>query len=247
MPLSSNSLIHLTSTIDALEGILSECFRLKYCKEACDWSVERSTMYVPMVSFCDIPLSQIKDHITSYGCYGIGLTKEWAIRNHLNPVLYIEGNSYLAKSYEKALSHISDIETDNDDTKNAYFQLIDIVRYTKNYQGDLIRKGITTKNYRFSDEREWRYIPDLDENCSAFYTDAEFNDKDTRSSAKESISKMRLEFEPNDIKYIIIKDENEITGIINHLRTWAGPKFTMQDVERLTTRIITSEQIRTDM
>lgn len=247
MPLSSNSLIHLTSTLKALEGILSECFRLKYCKETCDWQQERSILYIPMVSFCDIPLSQIKDHISSYGHYGVGLTKEWAIRNQLNPVLYMQKNSNLSKSYEKALSHISDIETDNHETKNAYYQLTDVARYTKNYEGDLERKGEVRKNYRFSDEREWRHIPDLDEKCAAFYTDTEFADDNVRKKAADSISEMRLEFEPNDIKYIIIKDENEITDIINHLRSWAGPKFTMQAVERLVTRIITSDQIRTDM
>jgi len=247
MPLSSNSLIHLTNSLEALEGILSENFRIKYCKESSNWKNSKTTIYVPMVSFCDIPLSQIKDHISNYGCYGIGLTKEWAIRNHLNPVLYMQQNSSLADSYDQALSSLSNKPAKDDATRRFYHQLSDIVRYTKNYEGTLIRKNAPPRNYRFSDEREWRYIPSIDEKCEPYYMDSDFDDPKTKEIAAKSVASMRLKFEPNDIKYLIIKDEIEITGLINHLRTWIGPNFSMQEVERLSTRIMTSEQIRTDI
>ncbi len=98
MPLSSNTLIHFTANKEALKGILADNFKLKYCKEVLNWG-DKSPMelYVPMVSFCDIPLSQIKEHISRYGHYGIGLTREWAVANKLNPVLYIQPGSSLAQ------------------------------------------------------------------------------------------------------------------------------------------------------
>ncbi len=246
MPLSSNSLIHLTKNRTALEGILLDDFQMKYCKETIYFREHSSTIHVPMVSFCDIPLSQIKDHISSYGCYGIGLTREWAIRNHLNPVIYIQKNSSLAHSFEQAISHYENIDPDSPDAINALKRLIDIFRYTKNYEGTLSRSGQPPKKYRFSDEREWRFVPDIDQASEMYYSDTDFTIDNTKEIANKSISNVRLAFEPNDIKYIIINDESEITHFINHLRTAKGAKYSMQDMEKLTSRILTSEQIRTD-
>jgi len=114
-----------------------------------------------MVAFCDIPFSQIIQHVTSYGSYGIGLSKKWAESKGLNPVLYLEKNSNLAsnivENLYKALKEGSPkniIEFTLETQKSR-----DFLRYLKNYQGDLIRSGkITHKDYRFSDEREWRYV-----------------------------------------------------------------------------------------
>lgn len=247
MPLSSNSLIHLTSSRESLEGILLENFRVKYCKETINFREQAAQIHVPMVSFCDIPLSQIKDHISSYGCYGIGMTREWAIRNHLNPVLYIQENSNLAHSFEQTVLHYAGDPSEEDAALDAFKRLTDIARYTKNYEGELVRKNQKKKLYRFSDEREWRYVPDITPNLEMFYLHREFIIGNTKQVANEALSNLRLTFEPNDIKYIIINDESEITHFVNHLRTAQGAKYSLQDVERLTTRILTVEQIRTDI
>lgn len=94
MGLSSNSIIHFTNSSEALKGILRNNFRITYCKETIQLDKQTVTFHVPMVSFCDIPLFEIKNHIDSYGNYGLGLTKEWAIKNKLNPVIYIYGTKF---------------------------------------------------------------------------------------------------------------------------------------------------------
>lgn len=87
MPLSSNSLIHFTKNKSTLCGILENDFKIKYCLETINAKRHQYIGAVPMVSFCDIPLSEVKDHIKKYGAYGIGLSKQWGIKNGLNPVL----------------------------------------------------------------------------------------------------------------------------------------------------------------
>jgi hypothetical protein len=97
MGLSSNSIIHFTNSKESLIGILNDNFKLFYCKENIIIGNRTFEFAVPMVSFCDIPLSEVKAHIEKYGKYGIGLTKEWAEKQKLNPVLYIEKDSFLSK------------------------------------------------------------------------------------------------------------------------------------------------------
>lgn len=245
MALSSNTLTHFTKQKEALLGILQDNFKIFFCKEAVYLGGKRQNFYAPMVSFCDIPMSEIKDHIKKYGSYGIGLTKEWALKNGLNPVLYVAPNSALSTSYRTAMRHFLAVSNESDDgATNEEMALVDVLRYMKNYEGPLERKGERIKNYRFSDEREWRYAPPFtgDEEMlvakSAFETEPEHY--------SEMYSNHRLEFEPNDIKYIIIKDDSEIREVINHLRVAKGKKYSLDEIERLTTRILTTEQIMGD-
>lgn len=106
MQTTSNSLFHFTYSIDILSKIFQTKFYGSYCKEQfeCKSSKEEIlsyTIYVPKISFCDIPEETINKY-TSYGKYCIGLSKEWAKRNRLNPVLYIENNSIIAESFIRA-------------------------------------------------------------------------------------------------------------------------------------------------
>jgi Putative abortive phage resistance protein AbiGi, antitoxin len=48
-----------------------------------------------IVCFCDLPLSNLSEHLNFYGNYGIGLTKEWGIGKGINPVIYLSQASEL--------------------------------------------------------------------------------------------------------------------------------------------------------
>jgi len=248
MSISSNAILHFTNSKETLKDILENNFRIHYCKEEISFGDGNDFhIAVPMVSFCDIPFSQIKTHMEKYGNYGIGLTKEWAKRKKLNPVLYFAKDSYLASSYINFFKeHFKNSEKRksipalSDDSK----RLIDIVRYMKNYENTLIRGKNIYPNYRFYDEREWRYVLDFTDHDQFFYPAN--TDKFDKKTANKSIESYELTFEPNDIKYIIIKDESEINEFINILRNAKGRKFTLDMVEKLNTRIITSTQIIDD-
>lgn len=245
MALSSNTLTHFTKKKDALFGILQDNFKIFFCKEAVFLGGKRQDFFCPMVSFCDIPMSEIKDHINKYGSYGIGLTKEWALRNGLNPVLYVAPNSTLSNSYRTAMRHfVLHPDRSEEDATNEDMALMDVIRYMKNYEGPLDRKGESIKNYRFSDEREWRYAPEYSGDEEMLITIKDFEVDPEKYS--NMYNKYRLKFEPNDIKYIIIKDDSEISEVINHLRQANGKKYTFDEIERLTTRILTTEQIMGD-
>ncbi len=246
MPLSSNTVTHFTQDKESLFGILADNFQINYCLERYKLGNKELAAEIPMISFCDIPLSQIKDHIEKYGKYGIGLSKEWATRMGLNPVLYIEQQSHLANNLCSAMETFLGSYGPNGKLTNSQTYLVDVLRYIKNYQGDLQRKNKKTiKNYRFSDEREWRYSPPHSDTYEMIVPRKEYeSDKENYDA---SIKDLRLRFEPNDIKYIFIKEDSEITDFVDILRRTKGKTYSHQDVERLMTRLLTTEQIMNDI
>jgi Putative abortive phage resistance protein AbiGi, antitoxin len=251
MPLSSNTLIHFTKSKESLLGILQDNFKIFYCKESIQLDQKKLALAVPMVSFCDIPLSEIKDHISKYGNYGIGITKEWGKKMKLNPVLYFSSESSLSVSYKIAHNNLLNRSSNNtvrpDDQNPEQRALLDVARYIKNYEADLTRNGNTINNYRFSDEREWRYVPPHSDAPRMLLNGALLDNEDDKKNTNNHLKDLRLKFEPNDIKYIIINDDSEISEFINHLKNAKGKNYYYHDVERLTTRIITSEQIKSDI
>lgn len=251
MGLSSNTIIHFTKKISSLKGILTSDFSIRYCQEIIQSNSSTIELLIPMVSFCDIPFSQIIQHVNNYGSYGIGLSKKWAEVNGLNPVLYLEKKSNLSNNITENLfptlrgSSPKKIKEFTLETQKSR----DFLRYIKNYQGDLIRAGkLIKKDYRFSDEREWRYVlePSID---YLFYANIKNVPKAEIPKKKEKHNKevksQSLKLTPNDIIYIIIKKESERDGIITTIEKAKG-KFSHTEVKRLTSRIISIEQLKTD-
>lgn len=201
---------------------------------------------VPMVSFCDIPLSQIKDHIRKYGSYGIGLTKEWAKSNRLSPVQYVAADAHYTTSLREIINGTHPTHGDWNKLSDLEKASFNLRRFLKNYEGTLVRKGKSKSNYRFYDEREWRYVPDY---CSDFpmvvdsksyKTDAE------KAHLNQKLSKIRLKFTPEDIKYIIIASDKDIPNLIKFIRDKVGNRCSRLQEDRLITRMITRDQIEHD-
>ncbi|MFU0923178.1 abortive infection system antitoxin AbiGi family protein [Kluyvera sichuanensis] len=76
----SETLFHFTKSSDTLEIILKNGFWPRYCLEDIRWLEFTDVEYVsyPMVCFCDIPLSRISEHVSFYGSFGLGVSKDWA-------------------------------------------------------------------------------------------------------------------------------------------------------------------------
>lgn len=193
--ISANTLFHFTDDISNLLGILKNNFYPRYSLE--DYSAfytksmrERLSYYniaIPMICFCDIPLSSIRNHINIYGKYAVGLTKEWGENNNISPVMYALENSVSAKMIRRTFSrsekciHLSNQHFDKLLSKNPNYKLdskdrlidrfslelaridnrlLEIMAFTKKYKGTFSRNGKKLRNVCFYDEREWRYSPD---------------------------------------------------------------------------------------
>lgn len=157
-PLSANSLFHFTNRLDNLVNILKQEFRPRFCLE--DFSLlfpprpdDKGEWAVPMVCFCDLPLSQTGFHLSVYGDYGIGLTKEWGKRNGISPVLYAYPGSILTTKFSAMLRAASEADT-SDEGPGLLNDFYDLMCFVKPYEGDLWREERVIPNVRFYNERE---------------------------------------------------------------------------------------------
>jgi len=255
MALSTNSVIHYTNSLENLVGIIkAQGFRIKYCSENLDITFEHPlSSAFPMVSFCDIPLSEVKIHIDSYGSFGIGLNKFWAKSQALNPVLYLERESSLSAHITKQVGKIMDTLDTLSDGKQPSSADLDLTRdlpilmsYLKNYEGRLVRGTVNSDNYRFYDEREWRYIPTIEELDGAPYVVQGIQYSEDKDGYNSKLADKYLKFRHTDISYIIVDSENDIPEILTTLNEVFEDICTSKDLKILSTKIITKNQIYND-
>lgn len=122
MKIMSDYIIHLVEDIERVEEILKEGYVPNFHKEDLSLSSEPADKFVfgiPMTSFADVDLENIKPLMGEYGNYGIVMSKQWALNsNNISPVHYISDERYLKEI----------IYMIKDDKLTP-----DFIRYTKKY------------------------------------------------------------------------------------------------------------------
>lgn len=254
--ISANTLFHFTKSIDNLRNILTHTFSPRYCLEHIDTAPgDNLDLAIPMVCFCDIPLSQIKDHVDTYGEYAIGLSKEWAMSNGISPVLYLYKESITHQTFSKIFNGVftsdkieySNTKTVKDSSTLAFYSLI---YFTKSYKGKMWRDGKLIRNITFYNEREWRFVPKFSDifkfGARLGLKKSIYNNKVERQSLDEKLEDIKIRFTPKDIKYIIVSKETERLETINMIKYIKGEPFSEDEVNELNSKIISVEQIRED-
>jgi hypothetical protein len=95
---------------------------------------------------------------------------------------------------------------------------------------------------------EWRYVailPDDDRYRKGMQKSIFLNDE-TRQASNQSLAEAsRISFEPNDIKYLIVRREEEIVPLIREVEHIKS-KFSFDEVKLVSSRVISAEQISAD-
>ena len=246
MPLSANTLFHFTKDRESLLSILKTKFYPRACFEpSVIPDILRMRMAIPMVCFCDIPLSQISEHAKKYGNYGIGLKKEWAIEQGVTPVLYVHKNSLIPRTIATEIKGLRPAKA-ADFTDEQMKHLMDLIRPVMMMKPYEIYSNELKQIVRYYDEREWRYIPPSDyPNGPDFLFESMVKDNqlDIFNKSKE---KYGVEFNPDVINYILVDKEEEILPFKRNVVNIKG-NFAYDSVELLTTRILSMDRIKQDM
>jgi hypothetical protein len=243
-------IFHFADKAAALKGILKEqAFFPSYARERIENLLGPDKEFgVPMVSFCDLRLSELPVHMEKYGHFGIGLTKEWALRSQLNPVAYVNKSSEFTSGLLRAIDWLwEQFEATQDDYRGLverqlrYMDTMNTLRYIKNYEGTLIRRRHKPRNYRFADEREWRHVlHHATPNVLAFLSPKLMGQKDFFNA---QLRPFKLPYSPADVKYLLVPSEAQIPAL---RKTIESLGISLTDQSHLLARIITSEQVETD-
>lgn len=175
-PINASSLLHFTKSMDALKGILEKGFRFSYCCEKVSATINMNELHpeganffrpsphinshiaIPMICFCDIPLTRAKLHSDTYGKFIVGVDKDMAITvfgDNINPVMY-----RTSQTIGLALHDLSVIKATIDNVDGCYNykrSLNQLIGNTKPYNGT-----VNGKDYCFYNEREWRILIPFD-------------------------------------------------------------------------------------
>lgn len=249
MPISTNTVFHFTNSFENIVSILENTFRPHFCLEDLtvvmpDRSHEADLVFaVPMVCFCDIPLSQATPHLKHYGPYGIGLSKKWAMQAGLCPVLYIVQNSPLASRLFLIINKLSTLPRDKIGNSPEIDDFHDFSSYLKPYAG-FSPKGDSKKEQRFYNEREWRFVPDLSGHPLRYgIAKDEFMDEAKRETANKYLwNNFTLPFALSDVEYLIVHQKKEIA----HMSEIIKKMLSKTDGQESPPVIISSKQIRQD-
>lgn len=200
--LSANTLFHFTKKFEWLVKIVRCKFKPRLVLENYDsMGFVNMKFAAPMVCYCDIRLSQIYSHMEEYGYFGIGLTKEWGIKNGLNPLLYVpSGNSSLLKTYQEFFTR---------DNKN-YNEIMKLLFYLKPYRGPQYNEKAKEERIRnFYNEREWRYLY-FEESDFWPIKEDEYNCVEKRDLINASLQQVDgMNFEISDIRYILVESDEQ--------------------------------------
>ncbi|WP_461787844.1 abortive infection system antitoxin AbiGi family protein [Pedobacter sp.] len=212
-----SSIIHFTKEYNVLKSILTDCsFKLKYCREVFYLADKVSSSAVhPMVSFSEQIIKNIDKKNITYGKFGIGLSKKWAEKAKVHPVLYLDRNSHVANALSlllKARRKNAEVEL----AANVKLSIMTIKCFTKNSIG--YNSYFRMKNFDFKIEKEWRYVPtkaDIGNNLIS-RNKKQYDEKPKFYNDK--IEKFPLEFSLNDIECLFVETEDQRKEISNEFK-----------------------------
>lgn len=162
-------------------------------------------IWIPMICFCDIPLNRIENHTKEYGEFGIALKREWGIKNKLIPINYLLHNSEIHNEVKNLIKYAN-----NNKISEIYRFIFNYIFYSKPIQ------GLQSNSHRkFIEEQEWRFVPDFSKVESEF---AQFYDTDELdmieiSNLLKRYKDIQLNFEFDDIKYLIVPEKDKLNII----------------------------------
>ncbi len=220
---SANVLCHYMREMDYLvKKIKDKAIVPRYVIEPIDYIGMPSFKKVmfPMVCFCDIPFSRVSTHWEKYGPYGIAFEKRtFSTRYKLQPIQYVSETSPLLHDYREAF-----LQAIDNDIGEAERPLKDYLVGALTYMKPVEDFDIDISNEShiiYQDECEWRFIPqNRIDDLSFMYINEQVSEyaRDVYSEVLEDHKETWLSFEWEEIRYILVKENEDVRTMIQCIR-----------------------------
>ena len=260
--INASSLFHFTRKFDTLQSIVRNGLRFSYAFERFSPNIIANFNYpsnpqlalsiyqntgvaIPMISFCDIPITRTAEHIGKYGQYMIGLDKEFIIDTYkeiINPVLYIHSNNLgdvfneisnvYSEAYNKQIEQVldysdkTDIVKDDKEWRLMLKPLMDRKILTRYIMGLLKPYYDYEKKVCYYDEREWRvFWPDgLNKDANWIWGISFYDYKELRTEWNKKLSlddtnylTIPAGFLYHGITHIVVKGDDQVQKMIDFI------------------------------
>ena len=197
-----DGLYHCTS-LNGLRSIFqSGSFHPFFCLEEASYLKDTIRFAFAVVCFADLRRSELLEHMTNFSSdVYIKMSKEWAIRKNISPVTYYSEKSTLSSAIYRALI---DYAARHKEEREIFYPVNLMLGLLKQYRGhyyDKKLKAFSSREVCFYLEREWRYLP-LVQNGEAYYIDeSAFMDEAFRQSKQQELVKHQyvLDFTWDDV------------------------------------------------
>ena len=153
---------------------------------------------------------------------------------------------------EKILTETKEILHEVNKTKKQLLIpkfFIQLLKFMKLYEGDLIRGETITPNYRFYDEMEWRYVPNqeiLDNGINIGIKDIDTFNEYKKLPIEERLF-FGLDFTYDDIENIVVENTSEIDEFKKFLQELDDSPFSLEEREKLCLKIVSTESVNASL
>lgn len=282
---SSNALFHFMKRSTFLEyALLHKALVPRYCIEDVQFLGIQSKrgsfnkLAIPQKCFCDIPLHNItskfpdtsesekfwsKDHTHVYGEYAIAFSKEWGERNHLQPIQYINEDSWYRDLLSEDINTALNSENLTQIQADSIMYRLSFIKPLRGYMKRVIDDKDLNRIKNFHDEQEWRFVPlpEIIRECNEksnyqiqpiianpavldfSFGAGGFIETQSKVLEEDVYSSLWIKFKYDDIRYLIvptISDRSKCIDFINNLEEELEVK------SLLISKILVLDEIRKD-
>lgn len=191
-----------------------------------------------------VRLEKQNTHPGCYGKYAIAFSKKWGENNKLQPIRYINPNSDFIAAFKILFSSMWSLE----DIPDGYSDdILNRLSFMKPLRGIMDRsfkrdsgESITIKIHKnFHDEKEWRYVPnahylsDMHLECIVANPNIlripDFQQNTNSKLLTSEYSGLWLNFNYDDVRYIIVPDANARIEIIDFILQLPESQFNTEE------------------